>query len=135
MSRSEGPVRTFIYCSCKGFLSVLNARSPTGSQNVILCVLVKITSLIGQISDCLHPPSFQIPQCYPDHVPTHLALPNHSGHYKQGCPQASAGSEGFGESHSAGIRPFCLFFFCLLVFTKCLLQIIVNRPDQSLKDE
>lgn len=47
--------------------------------------------------------SFQVPQCYPDYVPTHPALPDHSHHHKQGCPQASAGPEGFGEGHSAGI--------------------------------
>lgn len=44
----------------------------------------------------------QVPQRDPDHVPPHLALPDHSRHYKQGCPQASAGSEGFGEGHPAG---------------------------------
>lgn len=83
------------------------------AAKMLLCVLVKIMPLFSLISNYLYPSSFQIPQCYPDHVPTHLALPNHSGHYKQGCPQASAGSEGFGEGHTAGtilliFNPFCL---------------------------
>lgn len=103
MSRSEGPLRTFICLGSKGFFTVLNARSKIGSQNLnIMYPSKKIMSLIGVISDYPYPSSFQVPQCYPDHVPTHLALPNHSGHYKQGRPQASTGSEGFGEGHSAG---------------------------------
>lgn len=46
MSSSEGPVRTYICLAEKAFFFLLNARSPISSQNVILCVLVKIVSLL-----------------------------------------------------------------------------------------
>lgn len=72
-----------------------------------------VFAYIGLISDYFYPSSFQIPQCHPDYVPPHLALPNHSGHYKQGCPQAAAGSEGLGEGHTAGNRLYFFTSWCL----------------------
>lgn len=93
------------------FFSVQHVRGHIGRQNVILCVMTSC--------DFLCSPLFQIPQCYPDHVPAHLALPNHSGDYKQGCSQASPGSEGFGESHPAGT--WCIYLCTMCSVSRSLL--------------
>lgn len=102
-----------------------------GSQTVPLCVLCKdhVLTHIGTINDHLYPPSFQIPQRHPDDVPAHLALPDHSDHYKQGCPQASAGPEGLGEGHPAGNAPL----LCRLpsVFTKVKGRLLTTSPNGS----
>lgn len=91
MSRSKGLGWTFI---CQGFWRFFFWVEMYRKKKCYVLFLKEVYFLLLY--------SFQIPQCYPDHVPTHLALPHHRSHHKQGCSQASPGSEGLGQGHTAG---------------------------------
>ena len=47
-------------------------------------------------------PVLQVPQCHPDNVPTHPAIPYNCSHHQQRRAKAQTSAQGLGESHSAG---------------------------------
>lgn len=111
MSRSKGLVGKFVIPSGK--------FSPWDK-----CIVKKTTIHHSKERFDLCPP-FQIPQCHSDHVPTHLALPNYRSHHKQGCPQASPGSEGLGQGHTTGALSI-ICSLCVQPVNRCL---AINNQD------
>lgn len=44
----------------------------------------------------------QVPECHPDNVSAHSAIPYNCCHHQQRCTKAQASAQGLGQSHSTG---------------------------------
>lgn len=81
---------SFFFLSSELKLLVGSVVMATNDDSIVYCL------------DVLFLLFLQVPECHPDNVPTHPAIPYNCSHHQQRRTKAQASAQGLGESHSTG---------------------------------